>query len=232
MSRGTLQPPRTVRPDPAAAISTKHLSGSLSRLLERLGAHDAYTEAHSRRVGTYSTLLARLLGFDTTEVEIVRRAALLHDVGKAGVPLEVLCKTGRLTDQEFEIIKQHPMIGSMMLEAADLKALVPMVLHHHEHWNGRGGYPTGLCGIDIPVQSRIILVADAFDAMTTNRPYGKVCTPDEAIVEIERCAGGQFDPLISEAMAFAFRAGLLEDGAMAALEDGASLHNLLEPSSV
>lgn len=233
MSKTTLSPSKHVRSRNGASRREPSLRipRSVLALLDRLEAHDPYTAAHSRRVGAYSTLLARLLGFDSEQVEVVWRAALVHDIGKMGIPMDVLGKSGPLSDDEFDLIKQHPVIGTTMLEAEDLKPLVPMVLHHHERWDGRGGYPTGLCGVDIPVQSRIILVADAYDAMTTNRPYGRVSTPVEAIAEIERCARRQFDPLVAEAMGFAHRANLLTAEVTAAFEQGASLHDLLQPTT-
>lgn len=235
MKNVALQPPKSLRDLPtgtAPAQAGLRMPRSVLALLERLEAHDPYTAAHSRRVGAYATLLARVLRFESQEVEIVRRAAFVHDVGKLGIPLDVLGKTTALTDEEFELIKQHPIIGTTLLEEKDLKDLVPMVLHHHERWDGRGGYPTGLCGIDIPIQSRIILVADAFDAMTTNRPYGRVCTPAESMTEIERCSGRQFDPLVAEAMSFAYHAGLLGDEVIVELEQGAALPDLLRRAVV
>jgi putative nucleotidyltransferase with HDIG domain len=181
---------------------------SIRELLLALDDHDPYTHGHSLRVAGYASLLARLLGFDDESIDLVRRAALVHDVGKQLIPMDVLGKTGPLDEAEFDLIKQHPILGSSLLEEHDLKPLIPMVLHHHERWDGRG-YPTGLAGVDIPVESRIILVVDAFDAMTTNRPYGRVLSEQEAISEIGTCAGKQFDPLIARAMRYAYSNNLL-----------------------
>lgn len=197
------------------------------RLLDHLEKHDPYTAGHSRRVGAYSTVLGRLLGFDRPALDLLRRAAFAHDVGKAAIPVEVLGKTGALTDAEFDLIKRHPVAGTIMLEERGLGSLVPMVLHHHERWDGMGGYPTGLAGVDIPLESRIILVADAYDAMTTNRPYGRVCSPEQAVAEIKRCAGSQFDPMIAAAMVFAFEGGLLKGGSISALEEGATVEEVM-----
>jgi len=181
----------------------------IDNLIQTISGHDSYTGVHSLQVSTFATILARLIGLDADTVEVVRQAGLVHDVGKAGIPPEVLNKRGRLTDEEFSLVKLHPILGSSMVATAkDLELLVPIVLHHHERWDGRG-YPTGLAGVDIPVESRVILVADAFDAMTSMRPYGHIATAEEAVAEICRCAGAQFDPLVAEAMQAAFTGNLL-----------------------
>jgi HD-GYP domain-containing protein (c-di-GMP phosphodiesterase class II) len=202
------------------------LTAPVARILEQVYAHDPYTHGHSLRVGSYATVVARLLGFDAGAIDTIRRAAMVHDIGKCAIPIELLGKTEPLDDSEFDLIKQHPILGCSYLENDELKPLRPMVLHHHERWDGRG-YPTGLMGVDIPIESRIILVVDAFDAMTTNRPYGKVRSKADAIAEVAHCSGKQFDPLIAGVMQFAYNYGLLEDSAIEALEGGAELHELL-----
>lgn len=183
----------------------------VERLLSAVNEHDVYTGAHSCRVASYSTLLARLMGMDEAAVEVVRHAGLLHDIGKVAVPAEILTKTEPLTEREFQLIKMHSTTGASMLASErGLDHLIPLILHHHERWDGRG-YPTGLSGVDIPIESRLIFIADSFDAMITERPYGKVLSTHEAIAEISKCAGTQFDPLIAEAFRLAYDGGLVEE---------------------
>lgn len=187
------------------------IQARVERLLSAVNEHDVYTGSHSCRVASYSTLLARLVGMDQEAVDVVRQAGLLHDIGKLTVPNSVLTKKERLTEQEFHLIKTHSTTGASMLAAErGLDHLIPIVLHHHERWDGRG-YPTGLSGVDIPIESRLIFIADAFDAMITIRPYGKVHSTHEAIAEITRCAGTQFDPMIAEAFRLAYDGGLIEE---------------------
>jgi len=185
----------------------------LGSLHNKLSGHDRYTGGHSARVAHYAKLVARHLGLNATEVELVGTAALVHDIGKVGVPTEVLSKTGSLNDAEYALIRLHPTLGATILSTLPgMEEVIPIVLHHHERWDGRG-YPSGLSGLDIPLAARIIFVVDAFDAMTTNRPYGEVRTHEEAIEEIDRCAGQQFDPLVTEAFIRAFANGQLSGGA-------------------
>jgi HD-GYP domain-containing protein (c-di-GMP phosphodiesterase class II) len=133
------------------------------------------------------------------ELEKIRISALLHDVGKIGVDDRVLKKPGALTAEEFELMKQHPSKGAnIMRPVAQLKEMLPGIELHHEHVDGRG-YPHGLQGDDIPLMARIIAVADAFDAMTAERPYNAAITPQHALTELRRCAGTQFDPVVVDA---------------------------------
>jgi HD-GYP domain-containing protein (c-di-GMP phosphodiesterase class II) len=126
--------------------------------------------------------------------------ALLHDVGKIGVPDLVLQKPGRLTDEEYGVIKRHPVLGAEMLAPVEeLAPAVPVVRHHHERFDGRG-YPDGLCGEDIPLEARVVSVADAFDSMISDRPYGYEISREAAMKEIERSAGMQFDPRVVRAL--------------------------------
>jgi len=155
---------------------------------------DRYTGGHSTRVATYCREIGMRMGLDDNDLETVVTAASLHDVGKIGVSDPVLLKEGRLTDEEFGEIKKHPEYGWMVLRNVEgLKEASLIVLHHHERLDGKG-YPGRLKGDAIPMGSRIIAVADTFDAMTTNRPYRKALTEDFALEEIERCAGTQLDP--------------------------------------
>ena len=197
----------TPRPAPAGTTGP-----SLDRLVEVVSGHDVYTGDHSCRVADYVTGLARLLGMSPSEIALARRAALVHDIGKISVPDRVLKKRGALTEDEAKLVRLHPVVGAGMLSRiAGLEALVPIVLHHHERWDGRG-YPRGLSGVDIPIQSRMIFVVDAYDAMTTNRPYGPTLTPHEALAELRRCAGLQFDPRMVDKMHSAFMLGVLDRG--------------------
>ena len=133
------------------------------------------------------------------ELENIRKGALLHDIGKIGIPDKILKKPGKLTPSEWQIIKQHPIIGYRMIAGIKfLKVPAQIVLHHHEHYNGNG-YPAGLKGKKIPVGARIFAVADALEALISDRPYRKACTIYEAKEEIIRCSGSQFDPEIVEA---------------------------------
>ena len=155
---------------------------------------DRYTGGHSTRVATYCRETGVRMGLDDQELDTLVTAASLHDVGKIGVSDPVLLKAGRLTDEEFAEIKKHPEYGWMVLRNVEgLKEASLVVLHHHERLDGRG-YPGGLSGDAIPLGSRIIAVADTYDAMTTTRPYRKALTTECALDELERCAGTQFDP--------------------------------------
>ena len=137
-------------------------------------------------------------------------AGLLHDVGKIGVPEAVLQKPGRLTDEEFEQIKQHPAIGAKILrDIKQIEDIIPGVLYHHERYDGKG-YPDGLAGEDIPLMGRIICLADCFDAMTTSRTYRKALPLEVAMAEIRRCAGTQFDPRLAEVFLRSGHEGLHE----------------------
>jgi len=165
-------------------------------LVLALETKDAYTAGHLERVSRYSTRLAQGMGLSKEEVEAVQEAALLHDIGKIGLPDEVLHKVGKLTDEEREIIKQHLMIGAKILEPMEFfKPITTLIYHHHEWYDGNG-YPHGLAGDFIPPGAQIISIADAFDAMTTHRGYNKPLTPQEAVDEIKRCSGTQFNPVL------------------------------------
>lgn len=173
-------------------------------LATAIDAKDPYTQGHSRRVTEYSVAIAEELNMTRKEIENVRYAGLLHDVGKIGIKDSIIRKPGRLTDEEYAIIKKHPAIGAKILRPVDFLAdKIPGVLHHHEYYDGRG-YPDHLTSETIPLDGRIICVADAFDAMTTNRPYRKGLTVKTAIGELQKFSGKQFDPLCVEAFLRAF----------------------------
>ena len=162
-------------------------------------AKDEYTHGHSENVMKYTVVLAKKLGLSDSEIELVKYAGLLHDIGKIGISELILNKAGRLTSQEFEEIKRHPELGARIIEDVPfLKSLVPLVLHHHEFFTG-GGYPSGIAGSEIPFGARILSVSDAYEAMTSNRPYRNALPQDEALNILRKESGRQFDPQIVEA---------------------------------
>lgn len=174
------------------------LMGLLHAMVSSIDAKDPYTSGHSERVAHLSRMLAEAMGFTPVMCQRVYLSGLLHDIGKIGVPDAILCKPGKLTDDEFAILKRHPEIGGRILtRIRQLSDLMPGVLYHHERFDGRG-YPSGRSGADIPRLGRIICLADCFDAMTTNRTYRAAMPIELAISEIRRCAGTQFDPHMAE----------------------------------
>jgi HD-GYP domain-containing protein (c-di-GMP phosphodiesterase class II) len=167
--------------------------GSIQALTAAIDAKDRYTRGHSERVALMGSRLAAASGMSAEQVERVRIAGLVHDVGKIGVPEAVLRKPGRLTAEEFEQIKRHPVIGHTILKDIEaLEDILPGVLYHHERWDGRG-YPEGLAAGNIPLFGRILAVADAFDAMSSTRSYRPALPRDAVFREIAEGAGTQFD---------------------------------------
>lgn len=167
--------------------------GTLHALTRAIDAKDSYTHGHSERVALMSRRLAAAAGLDEPTVERIYIAGLVHDVGKIGVPEAVLCKPGKLTDEEFDLIKRHPEIGARILQdIRQMQDLVPGVLHHHERWDGRG-YPHRLQANDIPLFGRVIGLADAFDAMSSHRTYRSAMSHEQVLAEVQRCSGTQFD---------------------------------------
>lgn len=159
---------------------------------------DAYTSGHSERVTEFAVLLSKEVNLAQEEIENIRQAAILHDIGKIGISETILTKKGRLTDEEFATIKLHPSIGDSIVEPMALNPVVRAgIRNHHERWDGRG-YPDGLAGEKIPLSARIIALADAFDAMTSNRPYRDAMAMEKVYAEFIKCAGGQFDPSLAE----------------------------------
>ncbi len=173
---------------------------TLRALVTALDSRDEETQGHSLRVVQYSLELAELFGWGNKEqLKILEYGALLHDIGKIGIPDAILKKPGELTKEEWEVMRTHPEVGYKILHNIEfLEEAARFVLHHHERFNGTG-YPAGLKGEDIPIPSRIFVVVDTFDAMTTKRRYRDAATFKEAINEIKRCSGTQFDPQVVEA---------------------------------
>jgi diguanylate cyclase (GGDEF)-like protein len=169
-------------------------------LAKAVDARDTYTGSHSERVGELAARVAASLGLDAEQVELTRLAGSLHDLGKLAIPEEILRKPGTLADSERLVLERHPQIGFRMLDSLGVDPVADLVLHHHERWDG-GGYPDGLHGEQIPLGARIIFVADAYDAMTSDRIYRPKRSSEAALAELERCAGTQFDPGIVAAFA-------------------------------
>jgi HD-GYP domain-containing protein (c-di-GMP phosphodiesterase class II) len=176
-----------------------------SRAIE---ARDPYSSGHAARVTLLAEVVAARLGLDEQLIEIVRLGAALHDIGKLAVSQDVLVKPGPLSEQELAAVRRHPQVGAHLLRLEpSFRAAVPAVLHHHERWDGEG-YPEGLAGEEIPIDARILAVADTFDAMTSDRAYRLALTPEQALSELEGCAGTQFDPEVVSVFARAWRDGV------------------------
>jgi HD-GYP domain-containing protein (c-di-GMP phosphodiesterase class II) len=168
-------------------------------LVSLVDLRDSYTGGHSGRVASYARSIGLHLGLQDSQLDNVVMAALMHDIGKIGVPDHVLLKPGKLTDEEFAHIRKHPELGWMALKNLDdFKSISLIVLHHHERMDGRG-YPGGLEGAAIPLGARIIAVADSYDALTTNRPYRPARTRQQAVDELLSCSESQFDPRVLSA---------------------------------
>jgi len=161
-------------------------------------ACDASLEGHAARVGSHAEAMARRLAWPDDRLEILRLGAALHDVGKVNIRAGLLEKPGRLDPDELSAIRAHPVEGAWLIAGIPaFEPALPYVLFHHERWDG-SGYPTGRAGNEIPLEGRLLAVADAFDAMTSLRPYRDRLSSDEAAAEVERCAGTQFDPTLAQ----------------------------------
>ena len=173
---------------------------AVEALADSIDAKDPYTNGHSRRVSRYSMLIGERSGMDASELEILRMEALLHDVGKIGVPDDILKKPGKLTDHEYEIIKGHTVTGSEILNEMELMpGAADVARHHHERYDGKG-YPDGLAGEIVSDHARIVAVADAYDAMSSDRVYRKRLDKEVIIDEITKGRGKQFDPVYADRM--------------------------------
>ncbi|HHN45941.1 MAG TPA: response regulator [Planctomycetes bacterium] len=171
----------------------------LQVMAKTLEAKDSYTRFHSENVAKYARQIARRMGFSDSEIELIQVAGILHDFGKIGVAERILNKPGRLSSDEMKNVQRHPGIASAILDPIEeLGDVIEWIKHHHENFNG-SGYPDGLAGEAVPLGARILQVADAFDAITSSRPYSQARSREEAIQELRRCAGSQFDPQVVEA---------------------------------
>ncbi|MGZ8693239.1 MAG: HD-GYP domain-containing protein [Gaiellaceae bacterium] len=175
-----------------------------------LEARDPCLRGHSARVTTFAESLARMLGWAGERLDLLRLGGSLHDVGKIAVSQRVLRKPGPLTEDELAQIRRHPVTGARLVECFDdFESALPYVLHHHERWDG-SGYPHGLRGETIPVEARLLGVADAFDAMTSKRAYRAALSVDQALTELRRCSGTQFDPELAQTFVDGWRQGEID----------------------
>lgn len=171
---------------------------SIQTLRYTVEAKDTYTRGHSDRVSEFSVLIGKHLGLPDEDLRVLQIGGLFHDIGKIGVPDSILLKEGKLTDDEYSKITNHPTIGAHILSNATIfQNIIPIVKHHHEKYDGNG-YPSKLKGEDIPYFARIAAIADTFDAMTSKRTYRDALPLDVVIAEIERCKGTQFDPKLAD----------------------------------
>jgi len=185
------------------------LVATVGALANAIEARDPYTRGHTDRVARITIAFCDRLGWARDRLSIARMGALLHDIGKIGVPDAILRKPGRLSAEEYDLMKQHTTIGAQMLQAIEaLEPAIPFVLAHHERWDG-SGYPQKLAGEAIPIEGRILAIVDAFDAMTSARVYRAPMGMEAAMNEIRRCAGTQFDPGLVPVFVRLFEDGLI-----------------------
>jgi HD-GYP domain-containing protein (c-di-GMP phosphodiesterase class II) len=181
----------------------------LQRLAHAAELRDVATRGHGDRVAAFALAIAVRLNWDAERMETLRLGARVHDVGKLAISTRVLRKPGPLDEAEVRLVRTHPLVGARLVRSAASGVLaLPYVLYHHERWDG-AGYPTGRAGKDIPLEARILAVADAYDAMTSARPYRRPFSAERALEEIESCAGTQFDPAIAAVFIEACAAGRL-----------------------
>jgi diguanylate cyclase (GGDEF)-like protein len=187
-------------PEEASRLAARQAQlKAAEHMIRAVDIKDTYTGEHSQTVSRLVMAIATELELEPDVVEQVRLAGLLHDLGKIGLPDEILKKPGKLTPHEQRMVRTHPVLGHSLLDGFDLAPVDTWILHHHEHWDGTG-YPLGLIGEQIPLGSRIILVADAFDAMISERSYRSAADAEEALEELRRMAGHQFDPRVVAAL--------------------------------
>ena len=180
---------------------------TIKTISNSIEARDPYTKGHSERVARFAKAIAEELNWDKKEIDLIDWGGTLHDVGKIGIPDSILNKPGKLTDDEYNDIKSHPLIGAKIIKGISfLKPVIPYILGHHERFDGKG-YPMGVAGENISIKGRLLAMADAFDAMTSDRPYRKALKPEDALKEISRNRGTQFDPEIVRAFERAWVSG-------------------------
>jgi diguanylate cyclase (GGDEF)-like protein/putative nucleotidyltransferase with HDIG domain len=182
-----------------SAATEKEAMSTIYALAATIEARDPFTYGHSRKVSSYAVALAEAIGLPSEKVAVISTAALLHDIGKIGIPDEVLNKVGKLEAETWELIQSHAKLSATIVgHVISLVSCLPAILHHHERWDGTG-YPSGLKGEAIPIEARILAIADAFDAMTSSRPYRDPLSYKKVLDELKRCSGIQFDPKLVEA---------------------------------
>jgi diguanylate cyclase (GGDEF)-like protein len=195
----------------AARAAREGLINTVHALAKAVDAKDGYTNMHSHRVGDYAYAIAQRLGMEGEKLETIRTAGVLHDVGKIGISDRILQKPGSLTPEEWAVMRRHSELGRDIIAGAGMTEIADYLLHLHERYDGKG-YPNGLAGADIPLESRILHVADALEAMTSSRVYRSALPVEEALAEIERCRGNQMDPDVADALLALVREGELEVG--------------------
>ncbi|HKA27143.1 MAG TPA: HD-GYP domain-containing protein, partial [Gaiellaceae bacterium] len=190
---------RTAELSDAYAVLEQDALEAVETLNATVDARDPYTAGHSQRVQEIALSVARELGVVGRDLDAIGHAGLFHDIGKLGVPDAILTKPAKLTAQEYELMKQHPSDGAeIVAKFGRLRDAVPLIRHHHERWDGRG-YPDRLAADSIPLGAAIVGLADAWDAMTTDRPYHRALEPAEAQAELRRHRGTQFAPMVVDA---------------------------------
>lgn len=204
-----------------ASMTVHQFAESLGNAID---AKDHYTCSHSEEVAVVAQMLAVEMGLSPRESELLHIAGHLHDIGKIGLPDSILKKRGRLTEEEYELVKKHPAMGADIVKpvasVAGLDQITGIILHHHERYDG-GGYPHGLKGRQIPFGARLIAVADTLSAMASNRPYRKALEFEKIVQEIKDCSGSQFDPAVVDAfLACADRIGEYFAEGAAVVEEG------------
>ncbi|MCB0062179.1 MAG: HD-GYP domain-containing protein [Caldilineaceae bacterium] len=162
-------------------------------------ARDPYVGGHAAQVAAYAVAIGKELGLSSERLEVLRQGGYLHDIGKIAIPEAILHKPGKLTDEEFDLLKEHTNIGADFIATSQgLRHLAPFIRHHHERWDGRG-YPAGLTAAEIPLEARILNVCDSVEAMASDRPYHRALSAEQIIAEVQRCSGTQFDPVVAQA---------------------------------
>jgi len=186
--------------EPSVSVNSEaEVLSTIYALAATLEARDKYTYGHSRRVSRYAVSAAEALNLPAEQVALISAAAILHDIGKVGIPDNVLNKIEKLSDDEWDLLKQHPRLSATIVgHVPSLSACLASIKHHHERWDGTG-YPGGLKGETIPIEARILAVTDSFEAMISERPYRKALSFKQAIAELENCSGSQFDPIVVRA---------------------------------